>query len=73
MFYDALSAVKPENRHGLAVDGMENALFMRMNKFCHKNIVVHALRHSFVSLAYHLDIPIWGTKAICEWSDYGRS
>lgn len=75
VLYDALSAVEPENRHGLIVKNMERKLYGRINVICRKNglpeIGVHGLRHSFASLAYHLDIPIRVTMVIGGWSDYG--
>lgn len=71
--YDALCAV--EDKSGLVVASGQNSLYERINRICERNgfplVGVHGLRHSFVSLAYHLNVPEKIVMEIGGWSDYG--
>ena len=67
----ALSAV--EDKTGNVVTQRPNTIFRQINKVCANNnlplVGVHGLRHSFASLAYHLDMPEKVAMQIGGWSD----
>lgn len=70
--YDALS--KEKQPSGLVVDCARSTIWKRINKICETNnlpiVSIHGLRHSFVSLAYHLNVPEKIVMEIGGWSDY---
>lgn len=70
--YEALKAEKKES--GPIIDYWPNMIYKRINRICEKNglplVGVHGLRHSFVSLAYHLNVPEKIVMEIGGWSDY---
>lgn len=70
--YEALK--ESYQREGLVVTCHPNTTFDRVNKICELNgfpkVGVHGLRHSFVSLAYHLGVPEKIVMEIGGWSDY---
>ena len=70
--HDALAAV--EKKEGLVVTCNPNTILSQINRVCAKNglpkIGTHGLRHSFVSLAYHLGVPEKVTMELGGWSDY---
>lgn len=51
-----------------------NTVWDHINSICTKNglpkVGIHGLRHSFVSLAYHLGVPEKVVMDIGGWSDY---
>ena len=69
----ALSLV--EQREGYVVPYGGTCMFERINRVCEKNglpkVGVHGLRHSFASLAYHLQIPEKIAMEIGGWADDG--
>lgn len=71
--YDALKAAQgnPEDR---VVPCMPNTVFRQVTAFLESHhfapVGVHGLRHSFASLAHHLQIPALETCMIGGWSDY---
>lgn len=68
---DALTAIQQPTGH--VVKCSANTMWTNINKICeaHKipKVGVHGLRHSFASLAYHLNIPEKITMEIGGWSD----
>ena len=70
--YQALKREKKDS--GPVVVCNPNTIWARINSICRQNqlpeIGVHGLRHSFVSLAYHLGIPEKIVMEIGGWSDY---
>lgn len=70
--YQALKIGKKE--FGPVIDCNPNTIWARINSICRQNnlpeVGVHGLRHSFVSLAYHLGIPEKIVMEIGGWSDY---
>ena len=70
--YNALKKAKESNDP--IVDCSPNTLRDRINSICKRNglplVGVHGLRHSFVSLAYHLKVPEKIVMDIGGWSDY---
>ena len=70
---NALDAV--EEKEGLVWKGSLNTIYKQVNRVCRKNnlplVGVHGLRHSFASLAYHLQIPEQIAMEIGGWSDVG--
>ena len=70
--YDALKKAKEDSAP--IVDCSPNTLRDRINSICKANgfplVGVHGLRHSFVSLAYHLKVPEKIVMDIGGWSDY---
>lgn len=70
--YEALAAAKKDS--GLVAPYEPSAIWKSINSICKKNdlpaVGVHGLRHSFVSLAYHLDVPEKIVMEIGGWSDY---
>lgn len=71
---DALNAVPKESRQEFIVTVNPNTLWAQINRICRANdlpeIGVHGLRHSFCSLAYHLNIPEKIAMQIGGWSDF---
>ena len=71
--YDALKAAQgnPTER---VVPRMPNTVYRQITAFLESHhfapVGVHGLRHSFASLAHHLQIPILDTCMIGGWSDY---
>jgi len=69
--YNALDAV--ENKKGAVITCVPNTIYHQVNRICRKNglpeIGVHGLRHSFASLAYHLEIPEMVTMKMGGWSN----
>ena len=51
-----------------------NTIWNKINSICEKNgfpnVGIHGLRHSFVSLAYHLGVPEKIVMEIGGWADY---
>lgn len=70
--YEALKSARKES--GPIIDYWPNMIYKRINRICEKNALplvgVHGLRHSFVSLAYHLNVPEKVVMEIGGWSDY---
>lgn len=70
--YDALKAARKDS--GPVIDYWPNMIYKRINRICEENgfplVGVHGLRHSFVSLAYHLNVPEKIVMEIGGWSDY---
>lgn len=64
-----------ENKDGYVVTCGGTCMFERINRVCEQNglpkVGVHGLRHSFASLAYHLQIPEKIAMEIGGWSDDG--
>lgn len=64
-------ARKPD---GYIVTCNANTIWNSINRICAKNklpiVGIHGLRHSFVSLAYHMNIPEKIVMDIGGWSDY---
>ena len=71
--YDALSAV--EDKTGRLVTLHHNTLWGNVNRVCRgaglPEVGIHGLRHSFASLAYHLQVPELIAMQIGGWSDSG--
>lgn len=71
--YDALSEAQQPS--GLVAVCPHNYLWSAINKVCRENnlplVGVHGLRHSFASLAYHLQVPEKYTMAIGGWKNDG--
>lgn len=70
--YDALNAKKKQD--GLIVTAHPNSLYKSVNTVCKRNqlplVGIHGLRHSFVSLAYHLGVPEKVVMEIGGWADF---
>ena len=70
--YDALMVGKKES--GLVVTYNPHTIWKSINRICVRNglpkVGIHGLRHSFVSLAYHLGVPEKIVMEIGGWSDY---
>ena len=72
-----LSAALERDRkpQGPVLDISQNSLRTAIHKICEENglpsLGPHGLRHSFASLAYHLQIPELIAKEIGGWSDSG--
>ena len=64
-----------EDKTGYVVPYGGTTMFKRINRVCEKNglpkVGVHGLRHSFASLAYHLQIPEKIAMEIGGWADDG--
>jgi integrase len=64
-----------ENKEGYVVTFNGSYLYQRINEICEKSglpkVGVHGLRHSFASLAYHLQIPEKIAMEIGGWADDG--
>ena len=71
--YDALSSA-PDKTGGV-VKCNHNTIWAQINRVCKKaglpEIGVHGLRHSFATLAYHLNVPEKVAMHIGGWSDPG--
>lgn len=73
---DTLYDLLQENRQedGFVIQYGREGIRAQINKICEKNnlplVGVHGLRHSFVSLAYHLGIPEKDVMMVGGWSDY---
>lgn len=71
--YDALNAVK--DKQGKVVTCYISTVYDWVNDVCDKNnlprLGVHGLRHSYASLAYHVQMPEQAAMQIGGWSDYG--
>lgn len=69
-----LALEKKKQKQGFIVDCNPNTIWSQINRICKKNelplVGVHGLRHSFVSLAYHLGVPEKIVMEIGGWSDY---
>ena len=69
-----IALTKAKKDAGLVVTCNPNTIWAQINRICAKNdlpqIGVHGLRHSFVSLAYHLGVPEKIVMEIGGWSDY---
>ena len=69
--YDALAAEKQDT--GFVVTSYPSGLADVINKICDKaglpHVNVHGLRHTFASLAYHLQVPEKVTMELGGWSD----
>lgn len=69
-----LSLERDRKNDGLVVECNPNVIRYKINVICGKNglpaVGVHGLRHSFVSLAYHLGVPEKIVMEIGGWSDY---
>ena len=70
--HDALDAV--EDKTGRVCDFSQHGLFCAVNRVCRKanvpQVGVHGLRHSFASLAVHLQMPEEIAMQIGGWSDF---
>lgn len=70
--YDALKAV--ENKRGRVADISSHGLYSAINRACKRaglpEVGIHGLRHSFASLAVHLQMPEEVAMAIGGWSDF---
>ena len=67
-----IKALLPES--GKVIVGNANQLWAQINRVCRNaglpEVGVHGLRHSFASLAYHLNWPELQTMSVGGWSDY---
>ena len=67
----ALKAAEPKSEY--VVLGHPNAIMCRVNRICKScslpEVGLHGLRHSFASLAYHLNIPEKVVMEIGGWAD----
>lgn len=75
MIDELYSALKEKKQSGgKVVDCNPNTIWIQVNCICKANhfppVGVHGLRHSFVSLAYHLGIPEKVVMDIGGWKDY---
>ena len=70
---NALANVPQERRIGAVVTMHPGTALTRVNQICADNglpqVGLHGLRHSFASLAYHLQLPEAITMQIGGWSD----
>lgn len=70
---EALMAAERTSEYVVPYNG--SWIYQRINEICEANglplVGVHGLRHSFASLAYHLQIPQKITMEIGGWSDPG--
>lgn len=71
--YDALKAAQQPS--GLVVTCNPNTIWANVRRICAENglppVGTHGLRHSFASLAYHLNVPEKYTMEIGGWNDDG--
>lgn len=69
--YEALKAAQKPS--GLIVTCNPNTIWANIRRICERNglppVGIHGLRHSFASLAYHLQVPEKYTMAIGGWND----
>lgn len=67
-----IKTLLPES--GKVITGNANQLWAQINRVCRNaglpEVGVHGLRHSFASLAYHLNWPEMQTMSVGGWSDY---
>lgn len=75
MIDELYAALKSANMgSGSIVTCNPNTIWAQINRVCKANglpsVGVHGLRHSFVSLAYHLGVPEKVVMEIGGWSDY---
>ena len=70
---EALSATPANDRTGTVMTTYPSVLYKQLARVCERNdlprIGVHGLRHSFASLAYHLQVPERIAMQIGGWSD----
>jgi integrase len=70
---EALAAAPEHKPDDYVVSLSQQGIYIRVNTVCRRlglpEIGVHGLRHSFASLAYHLDVPYRVTMEIGGWSD----
>lgn len=70
--YNALSSCREKT--GPVVELAPNTIQRGIDKICEANgfpkVGIHGLRHSFVSLAYHLDVPEKVVMDIGGWADF---
>ncbi len=70
---DALQKAPEHLPDDPVVSCSQQSIYTRVNTICRKNklpeIGVHGLRHSFASLAYHLNVPYKVAMEIGGWSD----
>lgn len=76
MMPQLIAALRLEGNHApddFVVQRSQQSIYVRVNTICRHNglpeIGVHGLRHSFASLAYHLQIPYKVAMDIGGWSD----
>lgn len=69
--FNALQAAKKDG--GRVVDTIPGVVYRRVNRVCKTNdlplVGVHGLRHSFASLAAHLQMPVAIAQEIGGWKD----
>lgn len=69
--YDALQAV--QDKTGLVVQYAPNTIRKQINRICAENnlplVGIHGLRHTFATLAYHLNVPEKIAMQIGGWSN----
>ncbi|AWY06873.1 MAG: hypothetical protein [Caudoviricetes sp.] len=69
-----MALVKIKKTSGRVIVGNGGVIQRKINRICEENglplVGVHGLRHSFVSLAYHLNVPEKIVMEIGGWSDY---
>lgn len=70
---EAVDNAHPEDTSALIFTESPNTLRSQINRLCRENdlpeVGVHGLRHSFASLAYHLQIPELETVRLGGWSN----
>lgn len=70
---EAVEKARPEDPSSLIFRSNPNTLRNQINRLCLENnlpkVGVHGLRHSFASLAYHLQIPELDTVRLGGWSN----
>lgn len=70
---EAVESAKPEETSALVVTESPETLRKQIKRLCRENnlpeVGVHGLRHSFASLAYHLQIPELETVRLGGWSN----
>ena len=71
----AVAIERDRKSHGPVLDITQNSLRIAVKKICAQNdlppVTIHGLRHSFASLAYHLQIPEKIAMEIGGWADPG--
>ena len=69
-----LKELLKQGGEGYVVKYRPNAMYIEINRVCRKNglpeVGVHGLRHSFVSLAYHLGWSEIATMRVAGYADY---
>lgn len=76
MIPELAAAIERDRKpHGPVLDITQNSLRTAVKKICAQNglppVTIHGLRHSFASLAYHLQIPEKIAMEIGGWADPG--